>query len=187
MKRDINHAFRLYAGAVSEHFGLFDSEVAIVLQDFTERVNQAKAGDVIAAKKLLAYLRACLMSGEVPDSLVAQWAASCIFDVTHHDVSADKAFSLIPETGRPSKGGEQLVSLVTWEDVEVLRATEGLNKTSAIAAHYEQRQLLATQMWLLHREQVQVPAEATLTRQYRQGARIVKRYIQETGQKPPAF
>lgn len=187
MDNSIKQAFRLYAAAVTEHFGFFESEVAVVLEDFTERVNQAKAGDVIAAKKLLAYLRFCLMSGKVPNAQVAGWAARCLFEVTQHDVSADKAFSLIPETGRPPRGGTKLMALTAWEDVEVLRLSEKLNKTSAIAAYYEQRKLLSQHLWLLHREQTQVLAETTLTRQYREGARIVKRYVQETGLEPPVF
>lgn len=187
MACEVKSAFRSYTIAVGKHFKIYDSELYICLDDYTERVNQARSGDVVASKKLLSYLRSCLMGGKAPDKQVAQWAARCLFEITHHGISADKAFSLVTETGRPPSGGNRLTALLTWESIEVLRFTQGLNKTEAIAACHEQRISLAEHLWETSRERIKVEAITTLTRQYRQGARIVKQYIEETGQEPPPF
>jgi len=186
-KRAIKSAFRRFTKEVSDHYGIFDTEVSVFQDDYSAFIKAASAGDVVAAKKLLAYLRSCLMSGDVPDQAVARWASTCLFEVLNHGISADKAFSLRPETGAPPKGGDKLVSLLTWEDVEALRATENMNKTDALAALHEKRKSLSDHLWSLHRESLKVGELSTLTQLYRQGGRIVKRYIEETGKKPPAF
>lgn len=184
---DYKTAFRYFAKGVSDHFEFFETEVATVVDDYSERVKAAEAGDTVAASKLLRYLRGCLISGSVPDEAVARWAAGCIFEITHHKVNADKAFSLTPENGRPSKDGNKGRALCIWEDVEVIRHTQGINKTEAIAAYQEQRKSLANVLWQQARETMNIEAETTVTRLYRQGGRIVKQYTKETGQKPPAF
>lgn len=185
--QEIEAAFRRFSVAVSRHFGLFSSEVSTIQDDYSERVEAASNGDPVAAKKLLAYLRGCLMTGDTPDPLVARWASRCLFEVVNHEISADKAFSLKPETGRPPKGSDLLGALVVWECVEVIRHSQGVNKTEAIAAYREGRERLAVTLWEQNRETVQVQSETTLTRLYRQGGRLARQFEAETGQKPPDF
>lgn len=187
MACEVESALRSYTIAIGKHFKIYESELDICLDDFTERVSQASSGDIVASKKLLSYLRSCLLGGKAPDKQVAQWAARCLFEVTHHGISADKAFSLVTETGRPPNGGNRLTALLTWESIEAIRSNQGLNKTEAIAAYHEQLISLAETLWETSRERIKVEAITTLTRQYRQGARIVKQYIEETGQEPPPF
>lgn len=186
-KRKIKNAFRRFATEVSDHYGIFETEVSVFQADYSAFIKAANSGDVVAAKKLLTYLRSCLMSGDVPDQEVARWASTCLFEVLKHGISADKAFSLKPETGRPPKGGKNLASLITWGDVEALRAIGKLEKTDALAALQEKRKNLSDHLWKQHREAMEVEELSTLTKLYRQGARIVKQYVQETGKKPPAF
>ncbi|MFG6178546.1 hypothetical protein ACGTN6_15010 [Halomonas sp. THAF12] len=183
----VKDAYRRFAVAVSQHFGLFESEVSAIQDDYSERVEAACNGDPVAAKKLLAYLRHCLIAGNAPDQSVARWASRCLFEIVNHGISADKAFSLKPETGRPPKGHDLLGALIVWECVEVIRHTHGVNKTEAVAAYREDRDRLAATLWEQCRETMHVQSETTLTRLYRQGARLAGKFEAETGQKPPTF
>lgn len=166
--------------ATKIHFGLFEKEVSVYLTDFTDRVKAAEGGDEIAGQKLLKYLRACLMSQQVPDPIVADWAARCIFEITHHGVDAGKAFSLSPEAGRPRTGPNHLRDLLTWEDVEVIRIENGLSKIDSIAHYQSKRESLLRQLEKSG-ERGQVEEISTLEKMYRRGARLVKRYLAETG------
>lgn len=163
-----------------EHFNLFENEVAVYLDDFKGRVEAAEAGDAVAGEKLLRYLRGCLLSREIPDPLVADWAARCIFEITHHGIDPNKAFSLKPETGRPQKGAGDLGSLTTWECVEKIRIEHGLNKMEAIVIYQERRHNLA-RLIEAGGEKATLEEISTLEKLYRQGARLVKRYLEETG------
>jgi len=78
--------------ATNDHFGLLLKEVLVHLDDFSERVKAAEAGDEIAGMKLLKYLRGCLISRELPDPLVADWAANCIFEIAFMELTRTKHF-----------------------------------------------------------------------------------------------
>lgn len=166
--------------ATNDHFGLLLKEVLVHLDDFSERVKAAEAGDEIAGMKLLKYLRGCLMLKKLPDPLVADWAANCIFEIAFHGINPNKAFSLKPETGRPKHGGEDLVNLVTWECSEKIRIENNLSKLDAIAIYQEQRHSLARRMETLG-EKGTWEEISTLEKRYRKGANLVKRYLEETG------
>lgn len=166
--------------ATKRHFDLFENEVAVYLDDFTARIRAAENGNELSGNKLLRYLRSCLMSRTLPDPLVSDWAARCMFEITHHGIDPNKAFSLKPETGRPQNGGNDLRGLLTWEDVEKIRIENGFNKIDAIAAYQEKRNSLAR---LIESEGDNGTREeiSTLEKQYRRGAALVKRYLEETG------
>ncbi|WP_421860824.1 hypothetical protein [Marinobacter salarius] len=166
--------------ATNDHFDLLSREVFVYLEDFSDRVESANAGDEIAGEKLLRYLRACLKSRKLPDPLVADWAAQCIFEITEHGINPNKAFSLKPEAGRPKTGENHLRDLLTWEDVEKIRLEHGLNKIEAIALYQEKRHSLA-RLVESGGEKGTWEEISTLEKHYRQGASLVKRYLKETG------
>lgn len=168
------------SGATKAHFNLLAQEVLVHLEDFRERVEAAKAGDETAGKKLLQYLRSCLNSRQLPDPLVADWAAQCIFEVTQHGIDPNKAFSLKPEAGRPSLGENNLRDLLTWEDVEVIRIEKGLNKIDSISLYQGQREKLVGLLQAAG-EPANVEEHSSLEKMYRRGAYLVKRYLEETG------
>ncbi|MTI98739.1 MAG: hypothetical protein FH752_08970 [Marinobacter adhaerens] len=166
--------------ATKEHFNLLSEEVFVYLDDFSDRVRAAEAGDETAGKKLLQYLRSCLNSRRLPDPLVADWAAQCIFEITQYGIDPNKAFSLKPETGRPSIGENSLRDLLTWEDVERIRLEQGLRKIDAIALYQQRRQTLAEAVEQLS-EKGQFEEISTLEKMYRRGAKLVKLCMEETG------
>jgi hypothetical protein len=168
------------SGATKLHFNLLAQDVFVHLEDFRERVEAARAGDEIAGKKLLQYLRSCLNSRRLPDPMVADWAAECIFEITQYGIDPNKAFSLKPETGRPTLGGNDLRDLITWEDVEVIRIENKLNKISAISLYQGRREKLA-ELLQAGGEPANVEEISTLEKMYRRGAKLVKRYLEETG------
>lgn len=166
--------------ATKDHFDLLSREVFVYLDDFSDRIKAANAGDVVAGEKLLRYLRGCLMSQQLPDPLVADWAARCIFEITQHGINPNKAFSLKPEAGPPNLGENNLRDLLTWEDVEVIRIEKGLNKTDSISLYQGRREKLV-ELIQETGEQAEVEEHSSLAKMYRRGANLVKRYLEETG------
>lgn len=165
------------ANATKKHFDAVAHEVLVYLDDFSDRVALAESGDVDAVRKLLAYVRGCMMDVEAPDPMVAKWFAGCLYLHLNQGIPLEKSVGYASEGGRPKVNGGMLRDIFYWEKVEIARLSEP-NKMAAMAAVQEERLELLSQLEVMGEfHQEKPPGIPTIDKCHRRGAGLVERYL----------
>lgn len=168
-------------------FKLPDERFYAVIGDYRARVQDAEAGDVVSARKLLDYVRYCCAARKPIDPVVAGWLSHCLWLITFEGVDANKALGVRPDTGRPPIGGcPRTDALIVWQEIERTRLKKGgITITAAAAIWQEGREQVISACGTGHRERA--PSVGTIIKDYRAGRRLVEQYLQESGRKGLGF
>jgi hypothetical protein len=171
-------SLRQYVIEIKRYYEL-DSEWSVLAIDESDElverlIDSANRGDDSAIRRLFGHLRFKLMKSDVPDPRVARWASYNLGLFLMEGVSLDVAFGL-GEPGRPRKGQNNHVHLLSWEQIEYIRQTQGLSVVDACAVFEDQRAPLESR------------SASSYQKDFQHGKRIVEAYIKATGKKPPEF
>lgn len=102
-------------------------ECLVNLPCYKERIAKARSGDTVAVKRLLDHI--WVNDAINPD--VRNWLNECLALISQGGVSADKAFGVAPENGRPPVIHSVYDDVCVWKDVEVIRRATGYTKLQA--------------------------------------------------------
>jgi hypothetical protein len=102
-------------------------ENRIDLPCYKERIAKARAGDPVAAIRLLDHI---WTGGEInPD--IRAWLNECLAMIARDGVPANKAFGLTPESGRPPVVHSAYDDMCVWKEVEIIKRALGYSKLQA--------------------------------------------------------
>ena len=174
---DKDHIERITRETIS-YFMLFEKEVSVYQDNFSERIRLAESGDKDSVNRLLGYVRACMFKKELVDPLVADWLANNLYFYLIQGIDLKKALGL-SETGRP-KSTNQIRDLFYWEQVELYKF-DGMSKLDAMILVAEDRERLYLQLKKMGEDHHYTPSGiATIDQCHKKGWRLVKQYLEET-------
>jgi len=102
-------------------------ENRVDLPCYKDRVARAKAGDTVAVKRLIDHV---WMGGDI-DPVVREWLNECLALISRDGVSANKAFGITPESGRPPAMHSAYDDMMVWKEVEIIKRALGYSKLEA--------------------------------------------------------